>query len=72
MLNKDELKLINEIFEKFIGDNLLDEDGKKLKKKLSLLMEQISIMEKAQIDTGKIQEEIQKLESVDDEKKEEK
>lgn len=72
MLNKDELKLINDIFEKFIGENLLDEDGKKLKKKLSLLMEQISIMEKAQIDTGKIQEEIQKLESVDDDKKEEK
>lgn len=72
MLNKDELKLINDIFEKFIGDNLLDEDGKRLKKKLSLLMEQISIMEKAQIDTGKIQEEIQKLESVDDGKKEEK
>lgn len=72
MLNKDELKLINNIFEKFIGDNLLDDDGKKLKKKLSLLMEQINIMEKAQIDTGKIQEEIQKLESVDDDKKEEK
>lgn len=72
MLNKDELKLINDIFEKFIGDNLLDEDGKKLKKKLSLLIEQISIMEKAQIDAGKIQEEIQKLESVDDGKKEEK
>ena len=72
MLNKEELKLINEIFEKFIGDNLLDEDGIKLKKKLSLLMEQISIMEKAQIDAGKIQEEIQKLESVDDDKEEEK
>ena len=72
MLNKDELKLINDIFERFIGDNLLDEDGKKLKKKLSLLMEQISIMEKAQIDTGKIQEEIQKLESVNDGKEEEK
>ena len=70
MLNKEELKLINEIFEKFIGDNLLDEDGKKLKKKLSLLMEQISIMEKAQTDAGKIQEEIQKLESVDDGKEE--
>ena len=72
MLNKEELKLINNIFEKFIGDNLLEEDEKKLKQKLSLLIKQIEVMEKAQQDTGEIQEKINKLESEKDGKEEEK
>ena len=71
MLNKEELKLINNIFEKFIGDNLLEEDGKKLKQKLSLLIKQIEVMEKAQQDAGEIQEKITQLESEKDDEKEE-
>ena len=71
MLNKEELKLINNIFEKFIGDNILEEDGKKLRKKLSLLVKQIEVMEKAQQDAGEIQEKINKLESEKDGEKEE-
>lgn len=57
MLSKEELKLINEIFE-----NLeLDGEKEKLKTKLSLIVDQLSIMDKAQEEVAKIQDKIVSL-----------
>lgn len=60
MLNREELKLLNEILE----DVELTEKKKiNLKKKLALICSQLDVMQKAQEEAGKIQEEIKELES---------
>lgn len=67
MLSKEELKLINEVFE------ILELDGEKdkLKKKISLINKQLEIMEKAQKDAAVIQDEIVALEKGEENEKEE-
>ena len=54
MLSKEEIKLLNEI----LGDLELDGDKEKLKRKLSLVVKQIELMEKSQEEVSKIQDEI--------------
>ena len=66
MLSREELRLLNEI----LGALELEGEKEKLKTKLSLIIEQINIMEKAQEDAAKIQEKIGELDSDKDEKKE--
>lgn len=66
MLSREELRLLNEI----LGDLCLSGDREKLQKKMKLIVEQLDVMEKAQSDAAKIQEEIQKLSGDDNEKKE--
>ena len=66
MLSKEELKLINEVFESLE----LDGEKDKLKKKISLINKQLEVMEKAQEETAKIQDEIVALEGEVDGKKE--
>lgn len=66
MLSKEELKLINEVF----GSLELDGEKDKLKKKISLINKQLEVMEKAQEETAKIQDEIVALEGDEDGKKE--
>lgn len=62
MLSREELRLINEI----LSDLDLDGDKEKLKRKMSLIVKQLDVMEKAQSDAAKIQEEIQELEGSKD------
>ena len=64
MLSREELRLLNEI----LGGLELDGDKSKLKTKLSLIIEQLNVMEKAQEDAAKIQDKIQALEGEKDEK----
>ena len=66
MLSREELRLLNEI----LGALELEGEKEKLKTKLSLIIEQLNIMEKAQEDAAKIQEKIQELDSDKNEKKE--
>ena len=66
MLSREELRLLNEI----LGALELEGEKEKLKTKLSLIIEQLNIMEKAQEDAAKIQEKIGELDSDKDEKKE--
>lgn len=66
MLSREELRLLNEI----LGGLELDGEKDKLKTKLSLIIEQLNVMEKAQEDAAKIQEKIQELDSDKNEKKE--
>ena len=66
MLSREELRLLNEI----LGGLELDGDKAKLKTKLSLIIEQLNLMEKAQEDAAKIQDKIQALDGDKDEKKE--
>ena len=68
MLSREELRLLNEILKE------LEVDGakKKLQTKLSLLCEQLDIMEKAQEDAAKIQDKIVALDGDKDEKEENK
>lgn len=66
MLSKEELKLINEVFESLE----LDGEKDKLKKKISLINKQLEVMEKAQEETAKIQDEIVALEGDGNGKKE--
>lgn len=68
MLSREELRLLNEI----LGCLELDGDKAKLKTKLSLIIEQLNVMEKAQEDAAKIQDKIQALDGEKDEKKENK
>jgi hypothetical protein len=68
MLSKEELKLINEVFESLE----LDGEKDKLKKKISLINKQLEIMEKAQKDAAVIQDEIVALEKGEENEKEEK
>ena len=66
MLSREELRLLNEI----LGELELDGEKEKLKTKLSLIIEQLNVMEKAQEDAAKIQDKIVALEGDKDEKKE--
>ena len=59
MLSREELRLLNEI----LGGLELEGEKEKLKTKLSLIIAQLNIMEKAQEETAKIQEKIQELDS---------
>ena len=66
MLSREELRLLNEL----LKDLELEGEKKKLQTKLSLLCEQLDIMEKAQNDAALIQDKIQKLDGDENEKKE--
>ena len=66
MLSREELRLLDEI----LGGLELDGDKAKLKTKLSLIIEQLNLMEKAQEDAAKIQDKIAALDGDKDEKKE--
>lgn len=68
MLSREELRLINEI----LNELELKEEKEKLKVKISLLCEQLDIMEKAQKDAAEIQDKIVALDGDKDEKKEDK
>lgn len=68
MLSREELRLLNEL----LKDLELDGEKKKLQTKLSLLCEQLDIMEKAQKDAAEIQDKIQKLDGDENEKEENK
>lgn len=57
MLSREEIRRLNDILKDI---ELVDEDSV-LKEKLSLIVEQISVMEKAQEDAAKIQDKIEKL-----------
>ena len=58
MLTKEELRLLNEILSKIE----LEGDSLKLQTKLSLIIEQIDIMEKSQEEVTKVQDKIKELE----------
>lgn len=64
MLSREELRLLNEI----LGGLELDGEKDKLKTKLSLIIEQLDIMEKAQKDAAEIQDKIVALDGDKDEK----
>ena len=64
MLSREELRLLNEI----LGGLELDGEKDKLKTKLSLIIEQLNIMEKAQEETAKIQDKIVALDGDKDAK----
>lgn len=66
MLSREELRMLNEI----IGGIELDGEKDKLKQKIALICEQLTIMEKAQEDAAKIQDKIQALDGDKDETKE--
>lgn len=66
MLSREELRLLNEI----LGGLELDGEKDKLKTKLSLIIEQLDIMEKAQKDAAKIQDKIVALDGDKDAKEE--
>lgn len=66
MLSREELRLLNEI----LGSLELDGEKLKLKTKLSLIIEQLNVMEKAQEDAAKIQDKIVALDGDKNEKKE--
>lgn len=65
MLSREELRLLNEI----LGALELEGEKEKLKTKLSLIIEQLNIMEKAQEDAAKIQDKIAALDGGKDESK---
>lgn len=66
MLSKEELRLLNDI----LGGLELTGDSEKLKTKLSLIIEQINVMEKSQEEVAKIQDKIVALDGDKDEIKE--
>lgn len=66
MLSREELRLLNDI----LGGLELTGDSEKLKTKLSLIVEQLNVMEKAQEETAKIQDKIVALDGDKDENKE--
>lgn len=66
MLSREELRLLNEI----LGGLELDGYKDKLKTKLSLIIEQLNIMEKSQEEVAKIQDKIVALEGDKDAKEE--
>ena len=57
MLSRDEIFLLKEIMK----DLELEDEKETLKKKISLICDQLEIMQKAQEDAAKIQDEIEKL-----------
>ena len=66
MLSRDELRLLNEI----LGGLELDGEKDKLKTKLSLIIEQLNLMEKSQEEVAKIQDKIVALDGDKDAKEE--
>ena len=64
MLSREELRLLNEI----LGGLELEGDKAKLKTKLSLIIEQLNVMEKAQEAAAKIQDKIAALDGDKDAK----
>lgn len=66
MLSREELRLLNKI----LGGLELENEEKRLQTKLSLIIEQLDIMEKAQKDAAEVQDKIALLDGVEDEKKE--
>ena len=66
MLSREELRMLNEI----IGGLELEDEKDKLKQKIALICEQLTIMEKAQEDAAKIQDKIQALDGDKNEKEE--
>ena len=66
MLSREELRMLNEI----IGGLELEDEKDKLKQKIALICEQLTIMEKAQEDAAKIQDKIQALDGDKNETKE--
>ena len=66
MLSREELRLLNEI----LGGLELDGEKDKLKTKLSLIIEQLNIMEKSQEEVAKIQDKIVALDGDKDAKEE--
>ena len=65
MLSREELRLLNGI----LGGLELEDEKKKLQTKLSLIIEQLDVMEKAQEDAAKIQDKIAALDGDKDESK---
>ena len=63
MLSREELRLLNEI----LGGLELDGEKDKLKTKLSLIIEQLNVMEKSQEEVAKIQDKIVALDGDKDE-----
>ena len=66
MLSREELRLLNEI----LGGLELDGEKDKLKTKLSLIIEQLNLMEKSQEEVAKIQDKIVALDGDKDDKEE--
>ena len=66
MLSREELRLLNEI----LGWLELDGEKDKLKTKLSLIIEQLNLMEKSQEEVAKIQDKIVALDGDKDAKEE--
>ena len=66
MLSREELRLLDEI----LGGLELDGEKDKLKTKLSLIIEQLNVMEKSQEEVAKIQDKIVALDGDKDDKKE--
>ena len=66
MLSRDELRLLNEI----LGGLELEGEKDKLKTKLSLIIEQLNLMEKSQEEVAKIQDKIAALDGDKDAKEE--
>lgn len=66
MLSREELRLLNNI----LGGLELENEEKRLQTKLSLIIEQLDIMEKAQKDAAEVQDKIALLDGVEDEKEE--
>lgn len=66
MLSREELRLLNEI----LGGLDLDGEKDKLKTKLSLIIEQLNLMEKSQEEVAKIQDKIVALDGDKNETKE--
>lgn len=66
MLSREELRLLNEI----LGGLELDGEKDKLKTKLSLIIEQLNLMEKSQEEVAKIQDKIVDLDGDKDAKEE--
>ena len=66
MLSREELRLLNEI----LGGLELDGEKDKLKTKLSLIIEQLNLMEKSQEEVAKIQDKIAALDGDKDAKEE--
>lgn len=65
MLNIEDIKLINKIFN---NEEVESESANKLKEKISLVCDQIAIQEKAQEDMAKLQDKIVGLNKVESEK----
>ena len=66
MLSREELRLLNEI----LGGLELEGEKDKLKTKLSLIIEQLNLMEKSQEEVAKIQDKIVALDGDKDGKEE--